>query len=65
PTGHHVACGEAVEVCVGGDLKGTDFDTHQDLSGQLLGEWRAFTKEFIPVSLKVWPDKRKVAAGLA
>jgi len=53
------------DECFAGGFIGTDFGVHQDLSGRLPEEWRAFNKEFIPVYLKAWPEKSKVAAGLA
>jgi restriction system protein len=42
-----------------------DFGIEQDLTGKLSEEWRAFNKEFIPIYLKKYPNKKKVAAGLA
>jgi restriction system protein len=56
---------EYAEACLAGGFIGTDFGVHQDLTGHLPEEWRAFNKEFIPVYLEKWPDKSKVAAGLA
>jgi len=44
---------------------GADFGIEQDLTGKLPDEWRVFNKEFIPIYLKKYPDKKKVAAGLA
>lgn len=44
---------------------GADFGIEQDLTGKLPDEWRVFNKEFIPVYLKKYPNKKKVAAGLA
>ena len=44
---------------------GADFGIEQDLTGKLPDAWRVFNKEFIPVYLKKYPDKKKVAAGLA
>ena len=51
--------------CFAGGFIGTDFDIHQDLTGRLPDEWRAFNKEFIPIYMAQWPDKSRVAAGLA
>jgi restriction system protein len=51
--------------CFAGGFIGTDFGIHQDLSSKLPDQWRAFNKEFIPVYLVKWPDKSKIAAGLA
>jgi len=53
------------EDCFTGGFVGTDFGIHQDLTGRLPDEWRAFNKEFIPVYLEIHPDKSKIAAGLA
>lgn len=53
------------ETCFAGGFVGTDFGIHQDLSGRLHDEWRAFNKEFIPIYLEKLPDKTKIAAGLA
>ena len=44
---------------------GADFGIEQDLTGKLPEEWRAFNKEFIPIYLKKYPNKKKVAAGLS
>ncbi len=51
--------------CFAGNFVGTDFHIHQDLSNQLPDEWRNFNEVFIPVYLKIHPEKTKVAAGLA
>ena len=53
------------EACLVGGFVGTDFGIHQDLTGRLPEEWRAFNKEFIPVYLEKRPDKNRIAAGLA
>ena len=53
------------EACFAGGFVGTDFGIHQDLTGRLSDEWRAFNKEFIPIYLEKWPNKTKIAAGLA
>jgi len=44
---------------------GADFGIDQDLTGKLPEEWRVFNKQFIPIYLQKYPDKKKVAAGLA
>ncbi|MES2027046.1 MAG: endonuclease NucS domain-containing protein [Pseudomonadota bacterium] len=36
-----------------------------DLTGKLPGEWRTFNREFVPHFLELYPDKSKIAAGLA
>lgn len=53
------------EECLAGSFIGTDFDLHQDLTGKLPEEWRAFNKEFVPVYMKLQPHKSKIGAGLA
>lgn len=53
------------EACFAGGFVGTDFGIHQDLTGRLPDEWRAFNKEFIPVYLESRPDKNKISAGLS
>jgi len=53
------------DACLAGGFVGTDFGIHQDLTGQLPDEWRAFNKEFIPIYLEKRPEKTKIAAGLA
>ena len=50
--------------CFTGNFIGANFDIHQDLSGKLPEDWRAFNKEFIPVFLAEHPDKSKIGAGL-
>jgi restriction system protein len=54
-----------VAECLAGGFIGTDFEIHQDLSGQLPEEWRQFNTAFIPVFLANRPDKSRIAAGLA
>ena len=44
---------------------GADFGIEQDLTGKLPEEWREFNKQFIPIYLQKYPNKKKVAAGLA
>lgn len=56
---------EHAEECFAGGFIGTDFGLHQDLSRHLPDEWRTFNKQFIPVYQAKWPDKSKIAAGLA
>jgi len=48
-----------------GNYIGADFGITEDLTGQLPDEWRAFNKVFIPKYLALFPDKSKIAAGLA
>ena len=51
--------------CFQGNFIGTDFDIHQDLTGNLPEELRSFNQEFIPIFLAGHPDKTRVSAGLA
>lgn len=53
------------EECLAGNFIGTDYDIKQDLTHKLPDEWRDFNKEFIPIYLKLHPDKSKIGAGLA
>lgn len=53
------------EQCYKEGFIGADFDIRQDLSNDLPENWRDFNKKFIPVWLKAYPEKSKVAAGLA
>ena len=54
------------EACFAGGFVGVDFGLHQDLTGQLPSEWRAFNKRFIPVYFEHNPDKTsRITAGLA
>lgn len=52
-------------ACFEGGFIGTDFDIHEDLTGKLPETWRPFNAAYVPVYLKIHPDKSKVAAGLA
>ncbi len=53
------------EQCYKEGFIGADFDINQDLTYSLPDNWRDFNKEFIPIWLKQYPDKSKIAAGLA
>ena len=53
------------QECFAGNFIGADLGIEQDLTGKLPEEWRTFNKEFIPVFLQKFPDKSKIAAGLA
>lgn len=44
---------------------GTDFGIHEDLTGKLPDEWRAFNQQYARVYLKNNPGKTRIAAGLA
>ena len=54
-----------INECIEGGFIGGDWDFTDDLSEHLSENWRDFNKIFIPVFLKINPDKTKVAAGLA
>ncbi len=51
--------------CMQGNFIGVDFDIRQDLSEDLSDVWKDFNKKYIPIWLANYPDKSKVAAGLA
>lgn len=51
--------------CHAGGFIGADFGLDIDLTGKLPDDWRKFNEEFIPVYLERWPEKSKIAAGLA
>ena len=57
--------GSFAEQCLREGFIGADFQLGQDLTGKLPDQWRAFNKEFVPVWLKLHPDKSKIGAGLA
>lgn len=42
-----------------------DFEIPQDLTADLVDDWRAFNKKFIPVFMASHPEKTKIGAGLA
>lgn len=44
---------------------GVDFGIRQNLSHKLPDNWRDFNREFVPVYQSIYPDKTRVAAGLA
>ena len=53
--------------CLDGGFIGVGFFNDIDLTGVVskYDEWRGFNKEMIPVYLKDYPEKSKIAAGLA
>jgi restriction system protein len=53
------------EECFKNNFIGTDFLENINLTGKLPENWREFNKKFIPIYLEDFPDKSKVAAGLA
>jgi restriction system protein len=52
------------EECFKGNFIGTDFSIPQDLSKDLIKDWREFNHKYIPIYQKTHPDKSKIAAGL-
>lgn len=48
-----------------GNFIGVGWLENIDFTNKLMENWRDFNKEFIPVFLKTYPGKSKVAAGLA
>jgi len=54
-----------LQDCLAGGFIGVDYEIEQDLTHELVDDWRAFNRKFIPIYLTNHPDKSKVAAGLA
>lgn len=52
------------QQCFAGGFIGID-DTTGDLSGQIPDDWREFNRKYIPIFQAHFPDKSKIAAGLA
>lgn len=48
-----------------GNCIGVDFLDEIDLTGKLPDDWRSFNKQYIPIWQKDFPEKSKIAAGLA
>ncbi len=48
-----------------GGFIGAGWFENVDLSNKLTEKWRNFNKKYIPLYLKKYPDKNKIAAGLA
>jgi len=53
------------QECFDGNYIGADYSIDQDLTHELVDDWRVFNKKFIPIYLANRPEKTKVAAGLA
>jgi restriction system protein len=53
------------DECFSGNFIGADYGITDDLTDRLPEEWRDFNAEFIPIYLAKFPDKTKIAAGLA
>ncbi len=52
-------------TCFAGGFIGVEDDFHRDLAPLLTEDWRDFNAAMIPLFLKRYPDKSKIAAGLA
>jgi len=59
------SAGELSAECVAENYIGAGFGITQDLTHKLPDEWKKFNQEFIPIFLKINPDKSKISAGLA
>jgi restriction system protein len=53
------------DACYEGSFIGADFGIVQDLSAHLPDNWRAFNEVFRPIWMETYPEKSKIAAGLA
>ncbi len=53
------------EMCRKENFIGADFGLKEDLKSNLSEDWKEFNKKFIPIYLKEYPEKTKVAGGLA
>jgi restriction system protein len=53
------------QQCWAGQFIGVDFLPEFDLTGHLTEKWQDFNKAFIPIFLEHYPEKSKIAAGLA
>jgi restriction system protein len=51
--------------CFAGAFIGVDYGIHEDLSASLGDQWRRFNQAYIPIYLRRWPQKSRIAAGLA
>lgn len=54
-----------LQDCLAGGFIGVNYEIEQDLTQELVDDWRAFNRKFIPIYLTNHPAKSKVAAGLA
>jgi restriction system protein len=57
--------GMHLDDCIAESYIGVDFGLHEDLAGRFPDNWKEFNQEFVPVWLSLFPDKSRVAAGLA
>ena len=53
------------EECYNGNFIGVDFGIKKDLTKDLGDNFKQFSKKYRPIYLKLFPNKSKVAAGLA
>lgn len=58
------SCGY-VDYCKVGGFIGSDTLPNEDLSNNLPSDWREFNKQYLSIWLNLFPEKSKVAAGLA
>ena len=53
------------EECYKNGFVGADYRIEADLTNELPDDWRQFNHKFIPIYLAKYPEKNKIAAGLA
>jgi len=53
------------EECYNDNFIGASYDINEDLTKNLLDDWRKFNQKYIPIFLKNHPEKTKIAAGLS
>ena len=53
------------DECFRGGFIGTDFGTEEDLTNKLTDDWPTFNKTYGPIYRQAYPDKSKIAVGLA
>ncbi|PCI08595.1 hypothetical protein COB72_08065 [bacterium] len=53
------------DECFRDGFIGVGYGFTQDFTGELVDNWRKFNKKFIPVYMDLFPNKTKIAAGLA
>lgn len=52
------------DECLERGFIGVDYEIHQDLTHELVDDWREFNAKFRPIWMSTHPGKSKVAAGL-
>ena len=53
------------EECYKENFIGAGYNINEDLTSNLPDNWKSFNAKYIPIYLKIHPDKAKVAAGLS